>query len=127
MADATHEISAANTDTIGKLDADRVCQHCLHQLGGATVYRDHRLQLMYVRCTECGVIAAVTEYPMSWRWLRRFGVLIAAVVMLAGVIALAVDVAATTISTYAVSWDATQLFGNELRAAGMAIDSQATW
>ncbi len=122
---STHDV--ADAPAIGKLDADRVCMQCLHQLGGATIYRDTRLQIMYVRCTECGTIATVTEYPMSWRWLRRFGVIVAAAVLFTCFAVLAVDVAAATISTYAVSWDTARTFEPRLSAMGIAIDPQARW
>jgi len=121
----THDL--ADAPAIGKLDADRVCMQCLHQLGGATVYRDGRLQIMYVRCTECGTIATVTEYPVSWRWMRRFGVIVAAAVLFICFAVLAADVAAATISTYEMSWSAARTFEPRLSAMGIAIDPQATW
>ncbi len=112
---------------IGKFDADRLCPRCLHQQHGAIVYRDPRLGILYIRCTECGTSSAVTEYPVAWRWLRRFGILIAGILALVALALLAGDVAATCASTYEFTWEATRDFADAIQAEGQRRDASATW
>jgi hypothetical protein len=94
---------------------------------GSIVYRDERLGLLYVRCTECGTNASVTEYPVSWKWLRRFGILIAGLMCLVALAFLIADVAATTVSTYEFTWEATQAYGDALQREGVRLDPNANW
>lgn len=119
--------TANDAPIIGKFDADRLCPRCLHQQHGATVYLDPRLGILYVRCTECGTSSAVTEYPMAWRWLRRFGILIAGILALLALGILAGDVAATCASTYEFTWDATRDLSDAIQAEGQRRDPSATW
>ncbi len=120
-ADASPDI------TIGKLDADRLCQRCLHQMHGAIVYRDRRLEIAYTRCTECGHAAPVTEYPYSWRWLRRFGLALALLMLLAAAGLLVADVAASSMIGYGSAWEVSRPFGDAMQAVGITIDSNANW
>lgn len=116
-----------SASVIGKLDADRLCQGCLHQMHGALVYRDERLGLLYVRCTECGAPGAVTEYPQSWRWLRRIGVVVAAVMTLLALGLLAADTAATSVCGVQAAWELTAPMADALERIGVARDPNATW
>jgi ferredoxin-like protein FixX len=125
-ADGTH--AAASLDiTIGKLDADRLCQRCLHQMHGAIVYKDRRLEIAYTRCTECGHAAPVTEYPHSWRWLRRFGLAIAMIMLLAATGLLVADVAASSMIGYGSAWEVSRPFGDAMQVIGTTIDANANW
>lgn len=126
-ADPEGQSLAADAVLVGKLDADRVCQHCLHQLHGSLVHRDRRLGLLYVRCTECGAHAAVTEYPQSWKWLRRFSVVLAGAITLAAFMILVGDVIANTVGTMEASWDVTRPYADGLQALGAQRDPTASW
>lgn len=112
---------------VGRLDADRICQRCLHQLRNTTVYRDRRLDILYVRCTECGTNSAVTEYPHAWRWLRRLGMVFIAAVLLLGLGLLVADVAASTGLMHEMTREVTGVFAEELGRAGLVVDEKATW
>jgi len=70
----------------GRLDADRLCGKCFHQLDGQPIRRDPRLGLTVVRCPECGTIAPVTEHPVTSRWARRF-LALAGAAFVAGIVA----------------------------------------
>jgi hypothetical protein len=128
-AAAPENASPANgpDETIGKLDADRLCQRCLHQMHGAIVYRDRRLEIAYTRCTECGHAAPVTEYPHSWRWLRRFGLVLAVVMLIAAGGLLVADVAASSMIGYGTAWEASRPFGDTMQTIGITIDQNANW
>lgn len=112
---------------IGKLDADRVCRKCLHQLHGTQVYRDARLDLPVVRCSECGTTAAVTEFPYDWKWLRRGGILLAAFAALVCFLLLAGDVAAIATGSFQCAYETTRPVSSALGQAGQAQDPKATW
>jgi hypothetical protein len=99
----------------GILEADRLCRTCLHQLAGQIVYHDRHLNLPYVRCPECGTIAAVTEYPVGGRWLRRFGTAVASILILLALAVLTADVAASCASIYEASWGAMYPYEEPLR------------
>lgn len=116
--------TAANAlaeEPIGRLDADRLCPRCLHQLSGQPVLREVRLDFLFVRCPECGINAPVTEHPATGRWLRRLGGLVAAVLVLMLVGFLALDVLASTVGIYATTWEATRTYEGPLQQAGAAL------
>lgn len=112
---------------VGTLNADRICQRCLHQLHGAQIYRDRRLDLLYTRCTECGLVGAVTEYPASWKWLRRASFVLIAGLVLVATLFLIGDVAATSSISVATAEEATGPFANALNDVGRARDPNAGW
>lgn len=111
----------AAEEPIGRLDADRLCPRCLHQLSGQPVLREVRLDFLFVRCPECGVNAPVTEHPTTGRWLRRLGGFVAAVLVLMLVGFLALDVLASTVGIYVTTWEATRTYEGPLQRAGAAL------
>jgi hypothetical protein len=117
----------ADAMAMGKLDADRICQRCLHQLHGATVYRDERLQILYTRCTECGTTAAVTEYPQSWKWLRRFSFVVAGVLTVVAFLILVGDVIANSVGSMEAAWETTAAHADALEEIGRQRDPNANW
>jgi hypothetical protein len=104
-------------ETAGRLDADRLCGRCFHQLDGQLTRRDPRLGLTIVRCPECGLVAAVTEQPVSSRWARRFAAMGAALLMLVTVVAFLGNVAALAGVLHVVAHESAATFVTPLRAA----------
>lgn len=82
------------------------------------VYRDHRLQLVYVRCPECGTNAPVTEFPMAARWMRRVGAFVVALMLMASLAILAADTGASSAAIYEAAWEFGQGFSGALSAEG---------
>jgi hypothetical protein len=109
----------------GKLDADRLCSRCAHQLAGQTVYRDQRLNLLFLRCPECGTAAAVTEFPIAGRWMRRFGAAVIALMLILGFALLVADVAASTGCIYMASWESAREYVNTLQETARAMPQAA--
>jgi hypothetical protein len=108
---------------VGKLDADRVCQRCLHQLQGTVVYRETRLDIRYVRCNECGIHMPVTEFPHSWKWLRRTALFLTIGIALVALALLAADVAAVATSSYQIAWDVIRPIGQAFSGANVPMGS----
>ncbi|GEM_PF-3040557 len=106
---------------VGRFDADRLCRKCVHQLSGQQVYRDARLDLLYVRCPECGTNTAVTEFPVSGRWMRRLGAFVIAVMLCAGLLLLAADVGASSGLTYLAPAESTGVYVGALQEAGARV------
>lgn len=101
----------------GRLEADRLCARCFHQLDGQVTRRDPRLGLTIVRCPECGLVAEVTEHPVSSRWARRFAAMGAAALMLVTVVAFLGNVAALAGVLHVVAHESAANFATPLRAA----------
>lgn len=101
----------------GRLDADRLCGRCFHQLDGQVTRRDPRLGLTIIRCPECGLVAPVTEHPVSSRWARRFAAMGAALLMLVAVVAFLGNVAALAGVLHVVAHESAANFATPLRAA----------
>jgi hypothetical protein len=68
----------AEEPRVGELVGDRLCAKCCFNLAGQTIVRERHYGLLIVRCPECGVPAALQEYPLLGRWANRLGYLAAA-------------------------------------------------
>lgn len=110
-------------EVMGPLDADRLCPRCLHQLSGTPVYRDRRLDMLHVRCPECGTHSPVTEHPHVGRWMRRFLALFAAMLALVLFALFAADVAGSTACIYLTEEEATRAYEPGLSSAGAELAS----
>jgi hypothetical protein len=111
----------ADLETVGKLDADRLCGRCLHQLDGQVTRRDPRLGITVVRCPECGTFAAVTEHPVTSRWARRFLAIVGAAVLAGSLVAFLANASILGTIQYAIAEEiAGGAFLGPLRAAAGA-------
>jgi hypothetical protein len=63
---------------VSMLVGDRLCVQCGYNLIGQTIMREPHYQLLIVRCTECGTVASLQEYPMLGRWANRWAAVLAA-------------------------------------------------
>lgn len=115
--------------TIGRLDADRLCARCYHQLSGQGVYREPRLDILYVRCPECGAYSPVTEHPTANRWVKRLGGFLAAILVLGLLGILGIDVLASSIGLHEASWASARCFEQRLQSEGSAMQPgpNAAW
>lgn len=105
----------------GRLEADRLCARCYHQLDGQVTRRDPRLGITVVRCPECGTFAAVTEHPMTSRWARRFLAIVGAVVLATSLVAFLANATILGAVQYAIAEEiAGGAFLDPLRAAAEA-------
>ena len=66
-----HADNPAEKRRVALVTGDRLCTSCGHNLVGHTVEREERYDLLIVRCTECGTVAAVQEYPGLGPWANR--------------------------------------------------------
>ena len=81
------EASESETDRVNEIErtevplsmieGDRLCAGCSYNLRGQTVVREPHYGLAIVRCPECGVPAALQEYPLLGRWPGRIRVFVA--------------------------------------------------
>jgi hypothetical protein len=57
---------------IGRLETDTFCPHCHYNLVSQSVLRDQRLEILVVRCPECGRFSAAGQGATATRvWLNR--------------------------------------------------------
>lgn len=82
------------------LTGDRCCAGCGFNLAGQTIVREAHYGLLMVRCPECGVVAALQEYPALSRVAGRLRMLVAAIwaLILVG------GMAATGAIVYGFAW-----------------------
>jgi len=64
------------------ITGDRLCASCGYNLIGQAISREPHYGLLIARCPECGVTAAVQEYPLLGRWAHRWALVLAAVWLL---------------------------------------------
>lgn len=69
---------ASTEQRIGVLAGDRCCAGCGFNLFGQIILREPHYGLLMVRCPECGVPAAMQEYPTLTRVAGRLRALLAA-------------------------------------------------
>lgn len=62
---------------------DRFCTRCGYNLIGQQVVREEHYSLLIVRCPECATVASVQEYPLLGGWAVRWGVVLAALWLIA--------------------------------------------
>lgn len=65
----------------------RLCASCGFALLGQPIVREPHYNMLIIRCPECGVVAAVQEYPALGRWAGRWAALLAALWLFALVVA----------------------------------------
>jgi hypothetical protein len=73
----TTEASAATGSPaaiVARVDGTRPCLRCGHDLHGQSIVREPEYGLFIARCSECGTVAAMTEYPTLGVWGRRLGI-----------------------------------------------------
>ena len=64
-------------EPLSTVEGDRLCAGCSYTRRGQTVVREPHYGLAIVRCPECGVPAALQEYPLLGRWPGRIRVFVA--------------------------------------------------
>lgn len=79
-APAPHAPAEASKDTPTghHINADRPCARCGFNLFGQPLVREAHYGLIAVRCSECGQVAALQEYPALGRWADRWARTLAA-------------------------------------------------
>jgi hypothetical protein len=75
---AVREEPTAAGERVGVIDGDRLCTGCGFNLHGQTITREPHYSALIVRCPECGMAAALQEYPLLGRWVKRLALLVAA-------------------------------------------------
>jgi hypothetical protein len=124
----TTEASAAigpSEAIVARVDGTRPCLRCGHDLHGQSIVREPEYGLFIARCSECGTVAAMTEYPTLGVWGRRLGI-----VLMTVMIALLIPVA--LLSALAIFGISTVIFDERIHAAREALkvmlggDSQIT-
>lgn len=65
-----------------QIRADRACIGCGFNLYGQTVLKEPHYGLAIARCPECGVVAALQQYPAMTHWVNRFRAIMAAIYVL---------------------------------------------
>lgn len=93
--------SRITEERLGVLQTDRPCAKCGFNLHGATIMREPHYRMLIARCPECGVPAALQEYPALAPWVSRLRLLAAAVWV--GAILLSVLIAAIICYAFAES------------------------
>jgi hypothetical protein len=95
---------------IARVDGTRPCLRCGHDLHGQSIVREPEYGLFIARCSECGTVAAMTEYPTLGVWGRRLGIALMTVM-----IALLIPVA--LLSALAIFGIASVIFDERIHAA----------
>lgn len=107
------------------ITGDRLCMGCGYNLVGQSIAREPHYALLIARCPECGVVAAVQEYPLLGRWAHRWGMVLAAlwvVLIVAGWIATGGMVMGLSL---AAGEEASRPYSSFIQAVFSAVESQA--
>ena len=78
MSDSVAKPSNMEEKRVSTLVGDRLCTKCGYNLIGQSVVREQHYDMLMVRCSECGSVASIQEYPILGRWAGRWAMLIAA-------------------------------------------------
>lgn len=78
MSDFAAKPSNTEEKRVSTLAGDRLCTKCGYNLTGQAVVREPHYDMLMVRCSECGSVASIQEYPLLGRWAGRWAMLIAA-------------------------------------------------
>jgi hypothetical protein len=75
--DPTHSLGPdLPANKVGTIETDCFCPHCQYNLHSLSVFRDERLDISVVRCTECGKFSAAgTSTSANSLWLQRLATL----------------------------------------------------
>ena len=63
---------------VSTIVGDRLCIACGFNLTGQAVFKEPHYGLFIARCPECGVVAALQEYPLLGKWANRWAAYAAA-------------------------------------------------
>ncbi len=69
--------TTATTPSTDQIRADRACVGCGFNLYGQSVSKEPHYGLAIARCPECGVVAALQQYPVMTHWVNRFRAILA--------------------------------------------------
>ncbi len=58
---------------VARVEGTRPCLRCGHDLHGQSIVVESEHGLLIARCSECGTVAAMSEYPVLGVWGRRLG------------------------------------------------------
>lgn len=89
----TEAAHAGHEMRVSTVVGDRLCAACGFNLTGQPVMKETTYNLFIVRCSECGTVASLQEYPVLGIWANRWASLVAAAwltVIAAGALGLSV-------------------------------------
>lgn len=78
MSESTVKPIHLEEKRVSTLAGNRLCTKCGYNLIGQSVVREPHYDMLMVRCSECGSVASIQEYPLLGRWAVRWAMLIAA-------------------------------------------------
>ncbi|RMH29311.1 MAG: hypothetical protein D6693_02145 [Planctomycetota bacterium] len=81
-AKPTEDEASAATRRVSTIVGDRLCVGCGFNLTGQPIVKEPTYGLLIARCPECGVVAALQEYPLLGKWANRWASLAAALWLL---------------------------------------------
>ena len=73
----------ATEHRVSVLVGDRLCVSCGFNLHGQHVVREPRYGMLMVRCSECGTIASLQEFPILGKWTTRWAGMLAVIWLVA--------------------------------------------
>lgn len=100
------------TRAVAVVEQDRYCEHCGYNLHTQPVLRDERLDLLVIRCPECGRWhPALATHTAARPWMQRFGVLalfawMSSIVALACLVMLLMGVVSYVTTESLTTWEA---------------------
>jgi hypothetical protein len=68
--------TVGTVERLGVLLGDRLCVKCGYNLAGQQIVHEPHYGMAIVRCSECGTVAGVQEYPLLGRWASRWAVVL---------------------------------------------------
>ncbi len=63
--------------TVGVVQGDRACHACAFNLRGQPIVRESHYGMVMLRCSECGTVSPLAEYPLASGAARRLGAVMA--------------------------------------------------
>jgi hypothetical protein len=77
MTEPERTAPGADGVRVSTVVGDRLCIRCGFNLHGQSVVREPHYSLLIARCPECGMAAALQEYPLLGRWAGRWAAVLA--------------------------------------------------
>ena len=108
-------------EAIARIEGTRPCLQCGQNLQGQPIFRLQPYNFLVARCSECGAVTPLQEYPVLGAWGRRLGMVLVGLYVLLSVLMFIAQGLIYWFLTYLNTWEALRPIG---RGLGRLIDQK---